>query len=158
VTQAEENAVVKLVRKVSGADRELLFVDLGEPRNVVPVIDSGEYREYWALVMPRADRSLRTHLNEQAGPLDIADALVILKDICDALVDLDGKVVHRDLKPENAYFLPGDGASQTSASPVTRKPQQPRIPESSRSLRLTPPPSDGDMNMQRSPRTSTPSV
>src|SRR5262249_33598718 len=45
--------VIKLVPKDPGADRELLFVNLGEVPNVVPIIDSGETRTQWALAMPR---------------------------------------------------------------------------------------------------------
>ncbi|MFD3870280.1 hypothetical protein [Streptomyces sp. NPDC058623] len=60
-------AAVKLVEKRPGADRELLFTELADARNVVPVIHSGEHESYWVLVMPRADTSLRAHL-EQTGP------------------------------------------------------------------------------------------
>ncbi len=101
-----DTAVAKLVPKAPGADRELLFVDLAEAVNVVPIIDSGEHEESWVLVMPRADRSLRDHLAEQ-GQLDIASALAILGDTVDALLSLDGRVVHRDLKPENILYLDG---------------------------------------------------
>ena len=36
------SAVVKLVRKLPGTHRELLFVDLDDVPNVVPIIDWGE--------------------------------------------------------------------------------------------------------------------
>lgn len=100
-------AVIKLVPKQPGADRELLFVDLEGVRNVVPVIDSGEHGNQWAFVMPRADRSLREHLDSHGTMLDPVEALTILTDIVTALVDLDGKIVHRDLKPENVLLLGG---------------------------------------------------
>jgi serine/threonine protein kinase len=102
-----ETAVIKLVPKAPGADRELLFVDLNSVRNVVPIIDSGEAPDAWALVMPRAEKSLRQHLNENGRPIAVADTIAILKEIALALVDLDGKVVHRDLKPENILLLDG---------------------------------------------------
>jgi serine/threonine-protein kinase len=38
VTSDGEDAVAKLVPKDPGADRELLFVNLGDIRNVVPII------------------------------------------------------------------------------------------------------------------------
>lgn len=98
-------AVVKLVPKATGADRELLFVDLNGVRNVVPIIDSGETSDSWALVMPRAAKSLRQHIEEIGGPLTATAAISILKHIAMALVDLDGRVVHRDLKPENILLL-----------------------------------------------------
>ncbi|MFF8271366.1 serine/threonine-protein kinase [Streptomyces sp. NPDC016562] len=99
-------AAVKLVEKRPGADRELLFTELEAARNVVPVIDSGEHENYWVLVMPRADTSLRAHL-EQAGRLALEEAVDILSDIAETLTDLEGRVVHRDLKPENVLLLNG---------------------------------------------------
>lgn len=100
-------AAVKLVRKAPGASRELLFTELSGARNVVPILDSGETEDSWVLVMPRAEKSLRKHLQVAGGPLEVDQAVVILSDIAAALVDLDGKVVHRDLKPENVLYLDG---------------------------------------------------
>lgn len=100
-----ESAVAKLVPKAPGAEREMLFVDLGKARNIVPIIDSGETEDSWALVMPRAETSLRQHLRKVAGLLSTADAVAVLADIAVALADLDGRVVHRDLKPENILLL-----------------------------------------------------
>jgi len=56
-TCGDEQAALKLVPKAPGAEREMLFVDLTEAQNVVPIIDSGETEDAWALVMPpcRAD-------------------------------------------------------------------------------------------------------
>jgi eukaryotic-like serine/threonine-protein kinase len=102
-----EHAVIKLVPKTPGADRELLFVDVKGVRNVVPVIDSGEYEDSWALVMPRADKSLRQHLTDLANPLDMPVAIAILADIATALSDMESRIVHRDLKPENVLLLDG---------------------------------------------------
>ena len=99
-----EAAVAKFVPKEPGAERELLFVDLTGVRNIVPVIDSGDDENYWVLVMPRADLSLRDRLKE-IGSCSIDEAIAVLGDVCDALIDLDGRVVHRDLKPENVLRL-----------------------------------------------------
>lgn len=96
-------AAAKFVPKAPGADREMLFAELADVRNVVPVIDSGETDDDWVLVMPRADRSLRDQMN--SAPLDLTSTLAVLQDICVALADLDGRVVHRDLKPENVLLL-----------------------------------------------------
>lgn len=98
-------AAAKLVPKRPGADREMLFTDLPGVRNVVPVIDSGEHDDHWVLVMPRATKSLRAHL--QNGPLALEEAVRVLTDITETLTDLDGQVVHRDLKPENVLLLNG---------------------------------------------------
>jgi len=94
-------AAVKLIPKAPGAQRELLFVDLSDVRNVIPIIDEGETEDRWVLVMPGAEKSLRKHLDNTPGPLSIADAVPILTDIAESLVDLNGRVVHRDLKPQN---------------------------------------------------------
>lgn len=124
-------AVVKLVPKEPGAERELLFGDdLGGVRNVVPVIDSGETADSWVLVMPRADKSLRAHLQAAAGPMGVAEAVAVLSDIATALSDLDGRVVHRDLKPENVLLLNGHWCvadfgisryAEATTAPDTRK-------------------------------------
>jgi eukaryotic-like serine/threonine-protein kinase len=102
-----ESAVAKLVPKVPGAERELLFADLQDVRNVVPIIDQGETEDSWVLVMLRADKSLRQYLQEVDGPLATAEAVSVLSDIATTLVALDGRVIHLDLKPENVLLLDG---------------------------------------------------
>jgi eukaryotic-like serine/threonine-protein kinase len=125
-----DSAVVKLVPKAPGAERELLFADLTGVRNVVPIIDQGETEDSWALVMPRAEKSLRQHSNEAAGPLGTAESVAVLSDIAVALADLDGRVVHRDLKPENVLLLNGHWCladfgisryAEATTAPDTRK-------------------------------------
>jgi serine/threonine protein kinase len=106
-TSDGEEAAVKLVPIAPGADRELLFSNLGDVRNIIPIIDSGEHQGYWVLVMPRAEMSLRKHLNDSGGQLSLPESVEVLKDICDALTDLADRVVHRDLKPENVLRLNG---------------------------------------------------
>ena len=105
--ECDELAVVKLIPKEPGAQRELLFEDLSGVPNIVPIIDSGEWGDYWVLVMPRADASLREHLNAQGGRLTVDDAVSVLTDIAEALVAIDGHVVHRDIKPENVLLVEG---------------------------------------------------
>ena len=102
-----EAAAIKLIPKAPGAEREMLFVDLTDVRNIVPIIDHGEHEDSWALVMPRAEKSLREYLDETVGPLSITEAVVVLTDIATTLTDLDGRVVHRDLKPHNVLLLDG---------------------------------------------------
>lgn len=60
----EVPAVAKLVPKVPGAQRELLVIDLGAARNVVPILDSGETASEYVLIMERAEKSLRQRLQE----------------------------------------------------------------------------------------------
>lgn len=105
-----EAAVAKFVPKQPGADRELLFADGHGARNVVPVLDKGEHEDFWVLVMPRADYSLRAHVDGSGGSLALDEALTILGDVATALEDLAAQaapVVHRDLKPENVLLLNG---------------------------------------------------
>ena len=68
-------AVVKLVNKLPGTHRELLFVELDDVPNVVRIIDWGELDDYWVLVMPEAEKSLRDYLLEVKGRLDASDAV-----------------------------------------------------------------------------------
>ena len=106
-SEAKLPAVVKLIPKTPGAERELLFEKLDNIPNIIPIIDSGEWNEYWVIVMKRATKSLRTHLDEVGRPLKISEALPILIDIATALAAIDGHVVHRDIKPENILLLDG---------------------------------------------------
>jgi serine/threonine-protein kinase len=99
-------AVVKLVPKAPGAERELLFANPEGVPNVVPIWDKGEWNGYWFIVMPRADCALAAYLAEH-GALSAEEALLVLTDIADALVGLDGQVVHRDIKPDNILLLAG---------------------------------------------------
>lgn len=103
---AGERAAVKLVHKQPGAEREMLFTDLDGVRNIVPIIDSGEHEDQWVLVMPRAEKSLRAHL-EQNGALSLSESVSVLSDLAETLADLDDRIVHRDLKPENVLLLNG---------------------------------------------------
>lgn len=100
-------AVIKLIPKDPGAERELLFEDLGEVPNVMPILDSGEWGDYWILVMPKAEKSLRDHLGEMGGVTSVENTLQILVDIVQALVGIEDRVVHRDIKPENILLLNG---------------------------------------------------
>jgi len=97
-------AVVKLVPKAPGASRELLFEELSGLPNVIPILDTGAWKDYYVLVMPRAEKSLRNHIEEAGGPLDVDDAMAILTDVAEALAALSTEVVHRDLKPENVLL------------------------------------------------------
>ncbi|MCX2950172.1 serine/threonine-protein kinase [Lentzea sp. NEAU-D7] len=110
-TERGEIAAAKLVLKEPGAERELLFVDLTGVRHVVPVIDRGETETHLVIVMTRAEKSLRQHLEERGGPLDVGEATAILTDVAETFSDLaerDGSaVIHRDLKPENVLMVHG---------------------------------------------------
>lgn len=100
-------AVAKLIPKDPGAERELLFEELKEVPNVVPILDSGEWGDCWVIVMPRADKSLRDYLGENTEHLLLSDTVKVLSDITKALVAIENRVVHRDIKPENILLLNG---------------------------------------------------
>jgi serine/threonine protein kinase len=121
--------VAKLVPKEPGAERELLFLDLSGARNVVPIVDQAESNEYYVLIMPRAQTSLKEILKLEPI-LAPAEAFQICRDIATALVDLDGIVVHRDVTPGNilqfgdSWHLADFGISryaEQSTAPFTRK-------------------------------------
>jgi len=101
---ANDSGVIKLVPKDPGASRELLFVDLQDVPNVVPVWDSGEHNGFWFIVMPRAEQSLKDRLDKTDVPADAGDHRDP-QDIADALAALEGRIVHRDLKPGNVLSL-----------------------------------------------------
>lgn len=100
--------VVKLVPKEPGASRELLFEPISGLPNIIPILEAGEWQDYYVLVMPRAEKSLRQFLNEASGRLTASDAVPILVDVVEALAALREGVVHRDLKPENVLLYQGN--------------------------------------------------
>lgn len=100
-----DQAVIKLIPKAPGASRELLFEELSGVPNIVPVLDRGEWEDFWVLVMPRAEKSLREYMVERGQRLSVDDAISVLIDIAEALVSIEGRIVHRDLKPENVLLL-----------------------------------------------------
>ena len=106
VNSGTEDCALKLIPKTEGAERELLFVELENVRNVVPILEVGETTNEWALVMPLAECSCRDRLLENLR-LPLNEAVVVLQDICTALADLADDVVHRDIKPENVLLLDG---------------------------------------------------
>ncbi|GAA2345201.1 hypothetical protein GCM10010431_81010 [Streptomyces kunmingensis] len=73
-------AVVKPFAQSPGADRELSLPRPGA-QNVIPVLDSGEHMGQWAIVMPRADRSLAQHLTDAGGSLSVEETITVLLDV-----------------------------------------------------------------------------
>jgi hypothetical protein len=131
VDEGGVRGALKLIPKLPGARRELLFE--GEnARNVVPIIDSGEWKGNWVIVMPLAERSLAKHM-KAAGPRLAPDAVItILRDIAKALADLDGRVVNRDIKPANILRL--DGRWQLSDFGIGRYAEAVTAPDTRKSV------------------------
>ena len=128
-TEGEE-VVIKLVPKAPGAGREILFEDLDGVPNVVPTLDRGEWQEFWVLVMPRAQMSLREYLDENIEQLSVEDTVQVLSDVTQALVAIEGRIVHRDIKPDNILLLDGQWClgdfgisryAEATTAPDTRK-------------------------------------
>ena len=104
VNSGADDCALKLIPKTEGAERELLFVELENVQNVVPILEVGETTNEWAIVMPLADCSLRDRLVEKTR-LHLKEAVVVLQDVCAALAELADDIVHRDIKPENVLLL-----------------------------------------------------
>ena len=100
-----QTAVVKLIPKVPGSRRELLFENLDGVANVMPILESGETDDYWALVMPQATKSLRNYLIELGEPLTVSSTVSVLVDVAETLAEIEDRVVHRDIKPDNILLM-----------------------------------------------------
>lgn len=98
----------KVVPKQAGADRELLMEDLPASPHIVPLLHVMELDDAWVLFMPIAEMSLRDRM--QADPIEIPEALQIMREISAGLAVIHEKMVHRDLKPENVLLLDGHWA------------------------------------------------
>jgi serine/threonine-protein kinase len=98
-------AVVKKIKKLPGAERELLVADLGDCRNIVPFDEVVETDSEILIRMPKAERSLNQHLEAAGGPLRETEVIAVLTDLATALSDCGRIVVHRDIKPQNALLL-----------------------------------------------------
>jgi eukaryotic-like serine/threonine-protein kinase len=105
----KQHALIKLAPKLPGTKRELLFAEeLHGAANVLPIIGTGQTENHWAMLMPKAEKSLRDHLDESSGVLSEDEVRRVLVDLAETLVTLaEIRVIHRDVKPENILLFEG---------------------------------------------------
>jgi serine/threonine protein kinase/WD40 repeat protein len=97
-----------IIASALGADlflREIEIVAQLHHPHIVPLYDSGDADGALYYVMPyEAGSSLRQRLARE-GPLPLEDAVLIMRDVCDALAHAHRHgIVHRDIKPDNVLL------------------------------------------------------
>jgi serine/threonine protein kinase len=108
----ERDVAVKVVRPEVAAAlgrerflREIAIAARLHHPNIVPLYDSGEADGFLYYVMPyESGLSLRDRLTRD-GRLPVDDAVLILRDLCEALAYAhQNGIVHRDIKPDNVLL------------------------------------------------------
>ena len=106
------DVAVKVVHPVLaaalGRERFLREIEIAaqlQHPHIVPLYDSGEADGNLYYVMPyEAGLSLRQRLARE-GPLPLEDAVLVLRDVCDALAHAHERgIIHRDIKPDNVLI------------------------------------------------------
>ncbi len=106
VLKVLQPGVAAIIGPARFAEEVRIAARLAHP-HILPLIDSGEADGLRYYVMPYVGgETLRDRLRE--GPLPVATAITLLRDIADALSHAHAAgVVHRDLKPENVLCVGG---------------------------------------------------
>ena len=85
--------------------REIAIVAQLRHPHIVPLFDSGDADGVLYYVMPFETGPSLRHRLASDGPLPLDDAVLILRDVCDALAYAHQHgIVHRDIKPDNVLL------------------------------------------------------
>ena len=105
-------------------EREIRLAASLQQANIVPVLSAGDLDGLPYYTMPFVEgESLRARLAR--GPLPIAEAVGILRDVSRALAYAhEHGVVHRDIKPDNVLL--SGGTRRSSPTSASRRPSPPR--------------------------------
>lgn len=87
----------------------LISATLDHP-HIVRVFERGETQDCFYIAMELLDGASLARLMRARGPLPLADAVTIMRQVIDALGAIHGRqIVHRDMKPENVMICERPG-------------------------------------------------
>jgi serine/threonine-protein kinase len=85
--------------------REMAILQALDHPHIVPVLHTGEADGALFFTMPYLEGGSLRDLLRSGGPFPVRDALMIARDLADALSHVHGRgMIHRDVKPENILF------------------------------------------------------
>ncbi len=115
----DQAVALKLLSPAAAQDPQLVARFLQEARALAQLHHPGVVRIYYSdrlddgtvyLAMEHLPGvSLRDWMRRQPGPVPLAEALALGRQIAEVMVDIHAReIVHRDLKPENVFLCPNE--------------------------------------------------